>query len=120
MDCGPLSVKSCFSRCSKSFSRTSLCSRRPKRTLTNFPTLCETWLGTSLFDDIHEAKGGYSGTAIYTKEEPKEVKYGMGVARFDNEGRIVTAHYDNLTVSNIYFPNGGQGPERLTVQVRVL
>jgi exodeoxyribonuclease-3 len=37
----------------------------------------------------------------------------MGVPKFDNEGRIVTAHYENLIVSNIYFPNGGQGPERL-------
>jgi exodeoxyribonuclease III len=37
----------------------------------------------------------------------------MGVERFDCEGRMVTAFYDNLIVSNIYFPNGGQGPERL-------
>lgn len=65
------------------------------------------------FYSSHETKGGYSGTAIYTKEEPKEVTHGMGVARFDNEGRIVTAHYDNLSIANIYFPNGGQGPERL-------
>jgi exodeoxyribonuclease III len=63
--------------------------------------------------DNHQSKSGYSGTAIYTKEEPKNVTYGMGVERFDCEGRMVTAFYDNLIVSNIYFPNGGQGPERL-------
>jgi len=63
--------------------------------------------------DHHKEKGGYSGTAIYTKEEPKEVTYGMGVEQFDCEGRMVTAFYDNLTICNIYFPNGGQGPERL-------
>lgn len=65
------------------------------------------------FFDNHKSKGGYSGTAIYTKREPKEVTYGMGSTRFDCEGRMVTAFYDNMTISNIYFPNGGQGPERL-------
>ena len=69
--------------------------------------------GYHSFYDTHEAKGGYSGTAIYSRIEPEKVQYGMGVARFDNEGRIVTTYYDNLIVSNIYFPNGGQGPERL-------
>ncbi len=65
------------------------------------------------FFDTHESRGGYSGTAIYTKREPKEVTYGMGIERFDREGRMVTAWYDDLIISNIYFPNGGQGPERL-------
>ncbi|MBP9749669.1 MAG: exodeoxyribonuclease III [Candidatus Pacebacteria bacterium] len=65
------------------------------------------------FFDNHHSKGGYSGTAIYTKREPIEVTYGMGVEQFDCEGRMVTAFYDDLIVSNIYFPNGGQGPERL-------
>jgi len=61
----------------------------------------------------HKHKGGYSGTAIYTKEKPRKVTYGMEIERFDCEGRIVTAFYSNLIVSCIYFPNGGQGPQRL-------
>lgn len=65
------------------------------------------------FFDNHQSKAGYSGTAIYTKREPIEVTYGMGIDQFDCEGRMVTAFYDDLIVSNIYFPNGGQGPERL-------
>lgn len=69
------------------------------------------------FYDNHQSKAGYSGTAIYTKEEPHEVTYGMGVERFDCEGRMVTAFYDNLIVCNIYFPNGGQGPERLAYKL---
>lgn len=56
---------------------------------------------------------GYSGTAVYSKEKPKKVTYGMGNQEFDQEGRIITTFFDNLTVCNIYFPNGGQGPERL-------
>ena len=111
--CAQSSARSSFSRCSKNFNRTFLCFRKPKRTPTSFPTQCEICLVTSLFLIPTKSKGGYSGTAIYTKQEPKEVKYGMGVPKFDNEGRIVTAHYENLIVSNIYFPNGGQGPERL-------
>ena len=60
-----------------------------------------------------EVKKGYSGVAVYTKEEPKEVKYGMGILKFDEEGRILELHFKNFILLNVYFPNGGQGPERL-------
>ena len=58
-------------------------------------------------------KKGYSGVAIYSKEKPKEVFYGMGIKKFDDEGRIVGAKFKNFTLINCYFPNGGMGPERL-------
>jgi exodeoxyribonuclease-3 len=67
--------------------------------------------------DTHESKGGYSGTALYTKEEPVRTTYGMGIPRFDNEGRMVTAFYNELTVVNTYFPNGGSGPDRLAYKL---
>jgi exodeoxyribonuclease-3 len=70
----------------------------------------------SYFSYSQERKG-YSGVAIYTKEKPKEVFYGMGVKRLDDEGRLIGAKYKdknkNFTLINVYFPNGGQGPERL-------
>lgn len=70
------------------------------------------------FFNASQIRAGYSGTAIYTKQDPKDVQYGMGKNPvFDNEGRMVTAFYDNLVVSNIYFPNGGQGPERLAYKL---
>ncbi len=56
---------------------------------------------------------GYSGVAIYSKEKPKEVFYGMGIKKFDDEGRLVGAKYKNFTIITAYFPNGGQGPARL-------
>jgi len=56
---------------------------------------------------------GYSGVAIYTKERPLEVFYGMGIKKFDDEGRIVGIKLKNYTVVTGYFPNGGQGPDRL-------
>lgn len=56
---------------------------------------------------------GYSGVAIYSKIQPTKVEYGIGIKRFDDEGRVLVAHYDNFVLLNIYFPNGGSGPERL-------
>ncbi len=58
-------------------------------------------------------KKGYSGVAIYTKELPKEIFYGIGIKKFDDEGRIIGIRLKNITLINCYFPNGGQGPERL-------
>ena len=58
-------------------------------------------------------KKGYSGVAIYTKKKPREVFYGMGVKKLDDEGRLIGAKYKNFTIINCYFPNGGQGSERL-------
>lgn len=58
-------------------------------------------------------KKGYSGVAIYSKEKPKEVFYGMKNRKFDDEGRLIGAKFKNFTIINCYFPNGGQGPHRL-------
>ncbi|MBS1904552.1 MAG: exodeoxyribonuclease III [Bacteroidetes bacterium] len=58
-------------------------------------------------------KKGYSGVAIYTKKEPKDVVVGCGHPKFDVEGRVVRADYDEFTLYNIYYPNGGRGPERV-------
>ena len=56
---------------------------------------------------------GYSGTAVFSKEKPQDVRYDFGVKGFDIEGRVIIADYTDFTVFNIYFPNGKQGPERL-------
>jgi len=62
-------------------------------------------------------KKGYSGVAIYTKEKPKEVFYGMGQKgqkqKLDDEGRLLGVKLKNYTIITGYFPNGGQGPHRL-------
>lgn len=58
-------------------------------------------------------KKGYSGVAIYTKEKPREILYGMGIKKLDNEGRLIIAKYKNFTLINGYYPNGGSGPHRL-------
>jgi len=60
-----------------------------------------------------KTKKGYSGVAIYTREKPQEIFYGMDTEKFDNEGRIVGIKLKNFTLINCYFPNGGTGPDRL-------
>lgn len=62
-------------------------------------------------------KKGYSGVAIYSKEEPKNVSRDVGIEAMDQEGRLIMAEYHSpageFTLINCYFPNGGGPPERL-------
>ncbi len=67
---------------------------------------------TSYFCSPKERKG-YSGVAVYTKDKPLKVECGMGVEELDKEGRLLTMHHEEFILINIYFPNGGGGPERL-------
>lgn len=69
-------------------------------------------------------KKGYSGVAIYTKEEPRKVTLDLGIPDMDQEGRVIMAEYKGLpgletgfTLINTYFPNGGGAPERLTYKL---
>jgi len=58
-------------------------------------------------------KKGYSGVAVYTKEEPINVTVGLGIEKFDNEGRTLILEYPNFILYNIYYPNGKRDNERL-------
>ena len=60
---------------------------------------------------------GYSGVASFTRIDPSKVEYGFGVDRFDREGRVVRMDFPGFTLLNIYFPNGGSGPERLAYKL---
>lgn len=62
-------------------------------------------------------KKGYSGVALYTKKEPMTVDFGMGIPRFDTEGRMIIAEYDDFYIFNVYFPNGKQSQERLNYKM---
>ncbi|MDB5265428.1 MAG: Exodeoxyribonuclease [Parcubacteria group bacterium] len=74
--------------------------------------------GFSAFFAPSKLKKGYSGVAIYSRIEPLSVIYGMGIKEFDDEGRLVGAEYDDFWLLNIYFPNGGRGPDRLDFKLR--
>lgn len=58
-------------------------------------------------------KKGYSGTAIFTKEKPLSVAYGMGIEEHDHEGRIITLEFDNFYMITVYTPNSKRELERL-------
>jgi exodeoxyribonuclease-3 len=59
---------------------------------------------------------GYSGVALYTKEEPLSIKYDFG-GDIDIEGRVIIAEYPGFTLFNVYYPNGKSGPERLNYKM---
>ena len=63
-------------------------------------------------------KKGYSGTAIFTKREPISVKYGIGAAELDNEGRVITAEFDNCFLVTCYTPNAQRGLARIDHRMR--
>ena len=58
-------------------------------------------------------KKGYSGTAVFTKEKPINVTYGIGIEEHDQEGRIITAEYEKFYLVNCYTPNSKRELERL-------
>ena len=50
-------------------------------------------------------KKGYSGTALFTKEEPVSVAYGLGIDEHDKEGRVITAEFEDYYLVTCYTPN---------------
>ncbi|PLK46414.1 exodeoxyribonuclease III [Emticicia sp. TH156] len=65
-------------------------------------------------------KRGYSGVAILTKIKPKHVEYGIGIAEYDFEGRVIRADYDNFSLLCAYFPSGTTGDIRQTIKMKFL
>lgn len=68
--------------------------------------------------DHSKHKKGYSGVAMYSKTEPEKVEYGLGIEKYDQEGRALTSFFKDFVLVNIYFPNGGGGPDRLDFKLR--
>lgn len=58
-------------------------------------------------------KKGYSGTAIFSRQEPISVNYGIGIEEHDKEGRVITLEFDNFYMVDIYTPNSKRELERL-------
>ena len=58
-------------------------------------------------------KKGYSGTAIFTKQKPLNVTYGIGKEEHDKEGRVITLEFEKFYIVNIYTPNSKRELERL-------
>ena len=69
----------------------------------------------------HDAqKKGYSGVALYCRQQPDEVITGMGNKEFDSEGRYIEARFGNLSVISLYMPSGSSKEERQQVKYRCM
>ncbi len=66
----------------------------------------------------YAVKKGYSGTAMFTKEEPISIEYGMGIEEHDQEGRIITAEFKDFFVVTVYTPNSKQDLARLEYRMK--
>jgi exodeoxyribonuclease III len=73
----------------------------------------------SIFEDLgyqiylHPAqKKGYSGVGILSKEKPNHIEIGMGLEKYDREGRVIRADYDHYSLISVYMPSGSSGEER--------
>ncbi len=56
-------------------------------------------------------KKGYSGVGTYSTQAPVTIRTGLADERFDKDGRILISDFERFVFFNIYFPNGGRGPE---------
>lgn len=57
-------------------------------------------------------KKGYSGVGILSRIKPDHVEYGMGIAKYDYEGRVLRADYGETSIISVYHPSGSSGEER--------
>jgi exodeoxyribonuclease-3 len=60
---------------------------------------------------------GYSGVVTYTRQPPRSRQSGLGIARFDLEGRVLMTDVGGIELYNVYFPNGKASPERLAYKL---
>ena len=63
-------------------------------------------------------KKGYSGTAIFSKQVPLNVTYGLGIEEHDKEGRVITAEYENFYLVTVYTPNSQRELARLDYRMQ--
>lgn len=68
-----------------------------------------------------KTKGGYSGTAIFSKKEPLNIIYGLKVNNneYDDEGRVITCEYKKFYLIHVYTPNSGEALKRLDFRVNI-
>ncbi len=79
----------------------------------------ESQIDTTLFADMgyqvfwmSAVKKGYSGVAILSKIQPEKVVKGCGIAKYDDEGRVLRADYKDFSLMSVYMPSGSSGDER--------
>lgn len=88
-----------------------ICIQETKAQIDQMPTFELNSIGYDCYY-FSAQKKGYSGVAILTKTKPDQVTYGMGIEKYDNEGRFIRADYGALSIISVYHPSGTSGEER--------
>lgn len=89
-----------------------LCLQETKADFEQLPNELQTVKGYHTYYSSAQRKG-YSGVALFSKNEPSNLTKGFGIKKYDVEGRVIQAEFDDYTLLNVYFPNGGASEERL-------
>lgn len=89
------------------------CVQETKAEMSQIPEEVCSPKGYFSYFDHSKGRKGYSGVGLFSKIEPVKVQEGMSVHTHDQEGRLLVAYYEDFALLNVYFPNGGGGPERL-------
>lgn len=95
-----------------------LCLQEVRAELDQAPESLQNPEGYFTYWNACRKKKGYSGVAVYSQIEPDIVNYGMGIEEFDEEGRMIQLVFPDWILNNVYFPNGGQGEDRLDYKLR--
>ena len=96
-----------------------VCLQETKSQPDSTPTLFLKNLGYQQY--WHPAKQkGYSGVATFCKQDPDKIFNGIGIKKYDDEGRVQRLDFGDITIINSYFPNGGRGAERQRFKMQFL
>lgn len=90
-----------------------LCLQEVRAELEQVPEPMARPAGYHVFWNPSRARRGYSGTALYSRQEPLSVQFGTGVKKYDKEGRTILAEYEDYYILGCYFPNGGNDHGRV-------
>ncbi|MCG2690114.1 exodeoxyribonuclease III [Candidatus Parcubacteria bacterium] len=75
-------------------------------------------LGYLSYFNPSSLKNGHSGTAVLTKIKPNQVKFKIGLERFNQEGRVIICEFDNFTLFNFYMTHGDRTQKHLAFKLK--
>ncbi|MEE0895695.1 MAG: exodeoxyribonuclease III [Bacteroidales bacterium] len=96
-----------------------VCIQETKAQADQIPVLELKYAGYDYYG-LSAQKKGYSGVAILSKTKPDNVVYGMGIEKYDTEGRFIRADYGDLSIVSVYHPSGTSGEERQSFKMQWL
>lgn len=89
-----------------------VCVQETKASLDKLPREVKNFPGYHSYF-VSAEQNGYSGVGVFSKKKPLNIETGMGIEKYDREGRFLRIDYDDFILMNIYFPNGKASQERL-------